>query len=441
MENNKVINLQVNQDKIIEFATKQAAKELVKQQKKEKRLQSQKSHTEILVEDAIKDFGIKINGKGDVLDDEGNYIKNPLDFIQIYFDRNKDSSTYEKADVRFFNAFLNQKRDQIKKIEHAKLVDEIGVYTKSNESEIEKLARIMLEGKDFEKSENKKELFIFKWGLENRVLQIKRKIHNLDIFDHKVLGFIGIGSQGDQKTEMVRRLLKPLGCFHDTLTLSDLLDQSRNYERFTNNYALFIDDMHACPKKDTNDVKTMITAKTISPRILGGHTIITVPVRATFDTTSNTPLNLIFKDTEGSRRFLDINVTKDLDRTRFMKLNNIDWKKIYTEVKYDYTDQETLSYLKVRDEIICPFQNENSYKDFINEFFEDRCITKGSDFVEISNIYDELINYAELKRNRDRLPSRQQFSTRLVSLGLERIKRDKSGVFIDKNAFTGAIKQ
>lgn len=167
--------------------------------------------------------------------------------------------------------------------------------------------------------------------LKKFMWQVKRKMRNMEIYDH--LMPVLLGPQGVGKSTFVYKMLGPV----DELRLNvdfKMITDDRNIEIWSS-YVMFVDEMAGASKTDVNTVKTTVTAPVLTRRPMNSNSKVTIKQNATFIGASNNELGQLVKDPTGNRRFVGIRMKANPDREL---INGIDWPKMWGSVDIHAAD-------------------------------------------------------------------------------------------------------
>lgn len=164
------------------------------------------------------------------------------------------------------------------------------------------------------------------------IWQVKRKIQDLPIYDH--LMPVILGAQGIGKSTLVRQILHPI---EELWVMTDFkqMTDNRNISLWRN-FVIFLDEMGWATKSDMDTVKNIITAPSLTRRVM--HTNVTQEIaqNVTFIGAANaTELAELIRDTSGTRRFVTLTMRNDPDRS---VINRVDWQAIWQSVNHEADD-------------------------------------------------------------------------------------------------------
>jgi hypothetical protein len=164
------------------------------------------------------------------------------------------------------------------------------------------------------------------------VWQVKRKIDGLPVFDH--LMPVILGSQGTGKSTLIRQLLEAID---ELWVMSDFkqITDDRNISLWRN-FAVFLDEMGWASKSDMDTVKNIITAPTLTRRVMKTNVTQEVAQNATFIGAANaTELSDLIRDQSGTRRFVSLTM---IDRPDRDVINGINWSHVWRSVDHKAAD-------------------------------------------------------------------------------------------------------
>ncbi len=131
--------------------------------------------------------------------------------------------------------------------------------------------------------------------------------------------------QGNGKSTAVRKLCSPFTELCEPINADVLTDARRATE--LESYLVGIwDELEGADKHDLNQIKSAITSVTRSYRILGTHQNAQIQRRMNFIGTSNQPVNHIFNDITGARRYFQIETHDKLD---WDEINGFDYELLW----------------------------------------------------------------------------------------------------------------
>ena len=145
--------------------------------------------------------------------------------------------------------------------------------------------------------------------LRKFVWAVKRKMLDLIVTNHIMV--VLLGPQGVGKTVFVRSLVGPVVELSLEVDFATL-EEARNIEiwRF---FVHILDEMGYATKTDSEAIKRVLTADTLSRRPMGSNSVETVPQKATMIGCSNKELDQLINDPTGNRRFVPLRFRRDAD--------------------------------------------------------------------------------------------------------------------------------
>lgn len=366
-----------------------------------------KGATDEFVRKAFQYYGIKILGNGLAVDSKGHSVTHPKDKVMKFFDLvslSDRKGVLTQAMDSCIREIIRQKRDE----EEDLLLNRISGYKEDPNNNLIELARLL-----FLKASGQEETKIRSMScgifiIENFIRQVKQKMNKQPVLEHIMPIFVG--KQGFGKSTLVQRLIAPLKNFYSHISLKELVDTTRNYPVFANNYILVCEELAGAKWSEYESIKSTLTASEIEARILGTQQRVLVPNKSTIIGTSNRPSSEVIKDPTGSRRFFDIEIADKLD---FDALDKINFEAMWLGVSYEFSQEEKKKFFEFINIHIRPAQTENQFKDLLEEFVENYCLEMGNDFASIEWLFKELLDYAKNTKQENRLPTPNVFSRQL----------------------------
>jgi hypothetical protein len=189
------------------------------------------------------------------------------------------------------------------------------------------------------------------------IWQVKRKIKNMLIYDHLML--VILGSQGTGKSTLIMKLLKPVEELYAMTDFKAITDD-RNISLWRN-YVIFLDEMGWASKSDMDIVKNVITAKTLTRRVMRTNVTQEVAQNATFIGAANADeLAELIRDQTGTRRFASLTMIDNPDRAL---INRIEWQAVWQSV-----DEEAEDPMAAFRGVLQAAQEENRSKSTVEEW-------------------------------------------------------------------------
>jgi hypothetical protein len=164
------------------------------------------------------------------------------------------------------------------------------------------------------------------------IWQVKRKIKNMPVTDHLMM--VILGSQGSGKSTLITKMIAPI---EELSAMSDFrqITDDRNISLWRN-YVIFLDEMGWASKSDMDIVKNVITAKTLTRRVMRTNVTQEVAQNATFVGAANADeMADLIRDQTGTRRFASLTMLDKPDRD---VVNAIDWQSVWQSVNEDAED-------------------------------------------------------------------------------------------------------
>jgi adenylate kinase family enzyme len=158
--------------------------------------------------------------------------------------------------------------------------------------------------------------------------QVKRKIEDLPIYDH--LMPVILGPQGSGKSTLIHQLLAPV---EELWVMTDFkqITDDRNISLWRN-FIVFLDEMGWASKSDMDTVKNIITARTLTRRVMKTNVTQEVAQNVTFIGAANaTELAELIRDATGTRRFASLTMIDKPDRTI---INSINWQEVWQSIDH-----------------------------------------------------------------------------------------------------------
>lgn len=145
---------------------------------------------------------------------------------------------------------------------------------------------------------------------------------------HDIMPILYSQRQGNGKSTALRKLCSPFADLMEPIVAEVLTDSRRATE--LESYLIGVwDEMEGADRKDLTEIKSAITSQDRTYRVLGSHMTATVVRRMNFIGTSNRPINQIFRDTTGARRYFQIDCYDSLD---WDAINALDYELMWQAV-------------------------------------------------------------------------------------------------------------
>lgn len=275
---------------------------------------------------------LKLKTEKNVVISVGNYLRHK----QIEFDGNLiqlNKQTIAQIDLaREIYIYFKEKRYNFSKSDiHDVITQHIYINKKKKFESIKELIRYKESNNILEKwlsgvvvkDENFK---IYKSVIEHFVWQVKRKVFGLKVDFHNMPIFRGKQKSG--KTTAIKKLIGPLINYSFEPMMS-IVNDSREYFSFTDNYICFFDELVRSQQADINALKRLITIDKLTYRILSKNENSVSPNNCTFIGATNSNIDEMIYDPTGMRRFFQIPCLDQLD---WSLINSTDYIKIWTSV-------------------------------------------------------------------------------------------------------------
>ncbi len=145
---------------------------------------------------------------------------------------------------------------------------------------------------------------------------------------HDIMPIIYSKRQGNGKSTALRKLCSPFAEIMEPITAEVLTDSRRATE--LESYLIGVwDEMEGADRKDLTEIKSAITSQDRTYRVLGTHMTARVVRRMNFIGTSNRPVDQIFRDTTGARRYFQVDCYDSLD---WEAINALDYDTMWQAV-------------------------------------------------------------------------------------------------------------
>jgi hypothetical protein len=167
--------------------------------------------------------------------------------------------------------------------------------------------------------------------LNKFIWQVKRKIKGIEVFDH--LMPVILGAQGIGKSTLVRNMLKPVEELCASTDFKAITDD-RN-AMLWRNFVILLDEMGWAKKAEMDTVKNILSAETLTRRIMNTTKYNTITQHATFIGTANAhELSELIRD-DATRRFISLSMKIQPDRA---VINGMDWKAVWQSIDERVSD-------------------------------------------------------------------------------------------------------
>lgn len=330
------------------------------------KLSMQKDSQVDVVEKFIKDLKIQKTPKGLFIKTEKFELDDLVHYIYCELSRKHEKISPISITMSLKNWYRTIKDDNTFEKTHFNNIKFEGKVNK--DSEIDKAILAI--------SMNNHELNAV--ALRHWIWQVKRKIFGKPVEHHMML--VLYGRSGSGKTVFLNRFLEPLKPFVLPADVS-IVNDNREFHNFSENFAIFFDEMAHAARADVNKLKNIITCDTVSYRLLGKNSNAEHKNNASFIGASNTEIVDLIKDPTSARRYFQMNTLDKLDWDIINKLNII---KMFKEVDENAPTPVLKHLIEIAD-----FQDrEIRARDSIEEWLEVEditfCQTKEEEGKEIS---------------------------------------------------------
>ena len=168
--------------------------------------------------------------------------------------------------------------------------------------------------------------------LRKLIWELKRKLARMPVTDHAMP--ILLGAQRGGKSTLVRRILAPVAELSAPCDFGMICD-ARNIDLW-GNHVLFLDEMSYATKADIDVVKNVITAETLTRKLLYANGLDVVRQCATLVGAANkSDLADLLRDSTGMRRFLAVHVRAEPD---WAAAEGADWRGVWPAVDHEAED-------------------------------------------------------------------------------------------------------
>ncbi|MBI1860468.1 MAG: hypothetical protein HYR96_06085 [Deltaproteobacteria bacterium] len=255
--------------------------------------------------------------------------------------------------------------------------------------------------------------------LKHFIWQVKVKL-NGEIPVHHLMPVL-VGKSGGGKSVAVEKFLSPIAALVEYPPDIPTLTDERNFRYMWDYYILVLDEMAKAKKADADALKSIITARDLSQRVLRttGHE--TRKNRATFIGTTNHQLPDLLTDPTGVRRFWQIDCQ---DKVDWEAINTLESQTIWKSV-----DEKSPSpILEVIDEIHLKQEDELRNKE-AEELFLEQCVepldatVSEREWTDFSEVFSKYKIYCE--ENKYYPVTAQKFARRLKAKGYSANKDKK----------------
>jgi energy-coupling factor transporter ATP-binding protein EcfA2 len=274
----------------------------------------------------FKDFGIKVDGVGNILHPTLT-VKDVMDRLIIL---NSDVPKNERFSVGAIQSSL----DQIVLEEKLRRLEDIRQHihsTKITESKRQQIFRELVDLMDcagdgcaFTAEECALLLRKFIW-------QVKRKLANLQVTNHLMV--VLVGEQGGGKSEFVNALTTPVRDVSTNTNLADIT--SEKMIQLFDNYVGVIDELDKADRANVETLKRTITDTYVSRRPMRSNSSINIKQNMTLIGTSNRDIQEAIIDETGNRRFAQIDIigrSHPSSKAFWRLVNAFDWVGLWRAV-------------------------------------------------------------------------------------------------------------
>jgi hypothetical protein len=166
--------------------------------------------------------------------------------------------------------------------------------------------------------------------LQHWIRNVRRRMSGKPVAYH--IFPIFFGRQGGGKSEGLKRLLSPLQWYVMEVSAVPHLTDERNFRSFSEKYVAVLDEMARSDKTDQQLLKGMISAETMSARVLGTNRRDRFIANCSYVGTSNVALQSLVPDSTGMRRFYELRCA---DLCDWATVNSIDYATLWRSVDPD----------------------------------------------------------------------------------------------------------
>jgi hypothetical protein len=216
--------------------------------------------------------------------------------------------------------------------------------------------------------------------MQHFLWQVKRKLNGKPVSWHMMP--ILYGKTGSGKSQVLSKLLAPLGAYVNTGFALDRVGDDRYYRNFEDFYVIFLDEMPKIARTDIDTLKAVITERQLVGRVLFSTMQKIYKQNCTFIGTSNQTPNELVKDFTSMRRFYYI---KSLDKMDYDAVNKVDFLQIWRGVD---EGREEPYIMEVMPELTA-IQEDQRTKDALELFItegnlelDEAAVARGSDMYE-----------------------------------------------------------
>lgn len=257
--------------------------------------------------------------------------------------------------------------------------------------ELDKFCRLMAH----ESCDNER-LKYYKIALRQLVWQVKRRIAGKRTYWDLMIVFQS--KQGSGKSTAVDYFARPLGEFYLEDADFGLFKDKFRINVFKKYYLVRFDEMDRANKASLQQVKRVITSKTLQARGMRSEGERSIERNASFVGTSNRPINHDLQDDSGMRRFVEFKCRDSKFNNEFKQaLQGINFEALWncesadTEEAPYSTAQELME--SHQEELVTVSDFESWVHDYVNE---------GDSETLVSNMaaYRHFVDYVEIQKHR-----------------------------------------
>jgi hypothetical protein len=257
------------------------------------------------------------------------------------------------------------------------------------------------------------------------IWQVKRKLAGKKVLHH--LMPILWGPMGSGKSEALKRLLSPIAGYVLHGLSMESIDDYRNYRQFAEHLVCFYDEMPRVDKANIEAIKLVITAETLTGRLLYSNSFKPVPQNCTFFGTSNMSPSQLIRDTTGLRRFYYM---KSLAKTKWHEINAFDvtsiWRSVDENADCTWMTQFADQFRQHQEEV----RIKDTFELFTKEY--GYVVQSEGDIFFAKEAYDAYVKFSEEEGNNKHL-AKQTFNKRLVQEAqFRRVRPEDAGVWQSK---------
>jgi hypothetical protein len=219
------------------------------------------------------------------------------------------------------------------------------------------------------------------------------------------------GAQGAGKSWALRKLFEPIIEYTNSGLGLDEVTDSRAATAMNEHYVIFFDEMAGVAKTEMEELKQLITSRTVSYRIMTTNKVAQIPNNSSFIGASNHQLAVLLHDTTGMRRFYDIKCAKAIDGR---ELDSIDYMALWRGI-----DESRTSYIDQHIEAIRDVQKDYVGADDVQLFVESFGLTPTvmTDSIETKELYGDYKSWAHDHGFKPR--GANNFGKRLTEFGIK----------------------